>query len=223
MILASNFAIVIDAIQKGGAWMYPIIACLVFGLAIAMERLYFIAFRSNMNGTDMMKKVRDSIYSNKIEDAIKICQVQEQSGKALPVVLKAGLTKANRTDTEIEAALEQATLEVFPKLQKRTPFLAMIANVATLSGLLGTIIGLIQAFEAVAKAQGPQKQTMLANGISVAMFTTAGGLVVAIPILVLNSIIVNATTKIMDDIDRCAAECLNLLRARKLQGSTESK
>jgi biopolymer transport protein ExbB/TolQ len=188
-----------------------------------MERLYYIALRSNMNGTDMMKKVRDSIYSNKIEDAIKICQTQEQYGKVLPVVLKAGLTKANRTDTEIEAALDQATLEVFPKLQKRTSFLAMIANVATLSGLLGTIVGLIQAFEAVAKAQGPQKQTMLANGISVAMYTTAGGLVVAIPILVLNSIIVSATTKIMDDIDRYAAECLNLLRARKLQGSTESK
>lgn len=223
MILAVNFGLVINAIKLGGVWMIPIIICLVFGLAIAMERLYYIAFRSNMNGTDMMKKVRDSIYSNKIEDAIKICQNQEQHGKVLPVVLKAGLTKANRTDTEIEAALDQATLEVFPKLQKRTSFLAMIANVATLSGLLGTIVGLIQAFEAVAKAQGPQKQTMLANGISVAMYTTAGGLVVAIPILVLNSIIVNATTKIMDDIDRYAAECLNLLRARKLQGSTESK
>ena len=181
MILAVNFGLVINAIKLGGVWMIPIIICLVFGLAIAMERLYYIAFRSNMNGTDMMKKVRDSIYSNKIEDAIKICQNQEQHGKALPVVLKAGLTKANRTDTEIEAALEQATLEVFPKLQKRTSFLAMIANVATLSGLPSTIVGLIQAFEAVAKAQGPQKQTMLANGISVAMYTTAGELVVAIP------------------------------------------
>jgi biopolymer transport protein ExbB/TolQ len=91
----------------------------------------------------------------------------------------------------------------------------MLANIATLSGLLGTIIGLIQAFDAVATAPADQKQTLLAKGISVAMYTTAGGLVVAIPVLVMNSIVVAITTKIMDDIDLYAAQALQLLRARK--------
>ena len=91
MILAVNFGLVINAIKLGGVWMIPIIICLVFGLAIAMERLYYIAFRSNMNGTDMMKKVRDSIYSNKIEDALtrrsqNNCALREASQRAPLVV-----------------------------------------------------------------------------------------------------------------------------------------
>jgi biopolymer transport protein ExbB/TolQ len=201
-------------------FMIPIIICMIFGLAIAAERLYAIAFRSNMNKTMLMKKVQDAIYSNKIGDAIKVCQTQEQSGRLLPRVIKAGLSKANRTDKEIEAALEQASLEVFPELTKRTQFLPMIANVATLSGLLGTIMGLIIAFKAVAGADPAKKQILLAQGISTAMYTTAGGLVVAIPILVANGFVQTYMTKIMDEIDMSAAECLNLLRARKLQGGS---
>jgi biopolymer transport protein ExbB/TolQ len=93
----------------------------------------------------------------------------------------------------------------------------MIANVATLSGLLGTILGLIIAFKAVAGADPAKKQIMLASGISTAMYTTAGGLCVAIPVLVANGFVQTYMTKIMDEIDMSAAECLNLLRARKLQ------
>jgi biopolymer transport protein ExbB/TolQ len=91
----------------------------------------------------------------------------------------------------------------------------MLANVATLTGLLGTIQGLIAAFEAVAHASAETKQTMLAAGISVAMFTTASGLIVAIPILVLHSIVADRTTKIMDDIDQFALKTVNLLGARR--------
>jgi biopolymer transport protein ExbB/TolQ len=215
-------AVVINAIKDGGMWMVPIIVFLVFGLAIAFERLYYIGFRSNMNGTQMMKKVKEAIIANKIDSAVKACNEQAKNGKALPHVLKAGLHAANRSEAEIQAALDQATLEVFPKLSKRALFLPVIANLATLSGLLGTIVGLIQAFDAVATAAPDQKQTLLAKGISVAMYTTAGGLVCAIPVLLLNSFVVNFTMKIMDEIDQYAAQCFNLLRARKQQVADDS-
>ena len=99
-------------------------------------------------------------------------------------------------------------------LQKRTPYLGMWANVATLLGLLGTISGLVQAFKAVAAASPETKQTMLAAGISVAMYTTAFGLVVAIPIMICHSIIENRTKKLIDEIDQYSVKLINLLAAR---------
>jgi len=118
---------------------------------------------------------------------------------------------------DMEGAFEAATLEEFPRLTKRMAFLPMLANVATLSGLLGTIVGLIEAFDAVANAPADQKQVMLAAGISKAMYTTAGGLVVAIPTLVGNAFLTATVTGIMDQVDQSMAEVLNDVRASRSQ------
>jgi biopolymer transport protein ExbB/TolQ len=182
-------------------------------LAIAFERLFYIIFRANINATAFMAQIQKLIMANNIDRAIKLCNAEPNA--ALPRVLKAGLTRANRSETEIQNAVDEAVLEVFPQLNKRSSFLPMIANVATLTGLLGTIQGLIIAFEAVAHASAETKQTLLAAGISTAMFTTASGLVVAIPTLVLHSIIASRTTKIMDDVDQFALKTVNLLSARR--------
>lgn len=203
----------VNAFHKGGPAMWPILICAVFALAISFERLYYILFRASINGTAFMAQVQKLIMANNIDRAIKLCNAEPNA--ALPRVLKAGLTRANRGDIEIQNAVDEAVLEVFPQLQKRTPYLPMLANVATLTGLLGTIQGLIMAFDAVAHASAETKQTLLASGISVAMFTTASGLVVAIPTLVLHSIVQNRTTKIMDDIDQFALKTVNLLGARR--------
>ena len=203
----------INAMHKGGPFMWGILASAVFALAIAAERIYYVVFRANINGTAFMAQIQKLIMANNIDRAIKLCNAEPNA--ALPRVLKAGLTRANRGDIEIQNAVEEAVLEVFPKLAKRTPFLSMLANVATLTGLLGTIQGLIMAFEAVARASAETKQTMLASGISVAMFTTASGLIVAIPTLVLFSIIQSQTTKIMNEIDLYALKTVNLLGARR--------
>ena len=133
----------------------------------------------------------------------------------LPKVVKAGLTRANRTEKELENAIQEVTLEIAPIVNKRTSYLSMLANVATLVGLLGTIMGLVMAFQAVAKASAETKQTLLANGISVAMYTTAGGLIAAIPTMVLHSIISNKSNKILDDVDQYGLKTLNLLTARR--------
>ena len=203
----------INAMHKGGPFMWGILAAAVFALAIAAERIYYVVFRANINGTAFMAQIQKLIMANNIDRAIKLCNAEPNA--ALPRVLKAGLTRANRGDIEIQNAVEEAVLEVFPKLAKRTPFLSMLANVATLTGLLGTIQGLIMAFEAVARASAETKQTMLASGISVAMFTTASGLIVAIPTLVLFSIIQSQTTKIQNEIDLYALKTVNLLGARR--------
>ena len=199
--------------QEGGEFMYFILAAGVFAMAIAFERLFYIVFRANINSPAFMAQVQKLIMANNIDRAIKLCNADPHA--ALPKVVKAGLTRANRTEKEIENAIDEATLEVGPLIGKRTAYLAMLANIATLLGLLGTIMGLVIAFQAVAKASAETKQAMLANGISVAMYTTAGGLMVAIPTLLLHSIIVNRSNKILDDVDQYGLKTLNLLTARR--------
>jgi biopolymer transport protein ExbB/TolQ len=203
----------VDAMAKGGEFMYPILLSAIFALAIAVERMYYVMFRANINGTAFMAQVQKLIMANNIDRAIKLCNAEPNA--ALPRVLKAGLTRANRSEVEIQNAVDESVLEVFPLLNNRTGYLPMLANVATLTGLLGTIQGLIVAFKAVATASAESKQTLLAAGISTAMYTTAGGLVVAIPTLVLHSIIAARTTKIMDDVDQFALKTVNLLGARR--------
>jgi biopolymer transport protein ExbB/TolQ len=129
--------------------------------------------------------------------------------------LKAGLTRADASEGELRSAVDETVLGVYPELTKRSGYLPMLANVSTLMGLLGTIQGLIQAFDAVANATAESRQTLLADGIGVAMYTTFAGLVVAIPTLVLHSIIVARTTKIMDEVDQYALKTVNLLGARR--------
>ncbi len=204
---------VVRMFKDGGFFMYPILAFFVFAMAIAFERMFYVVFRANINATAFMAQIQKLIMANNIDRAIKLCNAEPHA--ALPRVVKAGLTRANRTDKEIENAIDEATLEVVPLLNKRTLYLSMLANVATLTGLLGTIFGLIQAFDAVANASAEMKQTLLAAGISVAMFTTAGGLCVAIPTLIAHSYILNKTNKILDDVDQYGLKTLNLLTARR--------
>jgi biopolymer transport protein ExbB/TolQ len=201
---------IILAIQDGGIWMAPIIISFVFAIAIMAERLvYILGARTSKKA--LLSSVKSAIIAGNPAKATKECS----GDSPLPRVLKAGLSKAGRPDKEMESAFDQAIMEEFPKLMKRMGFLPMLANVATLSGLLGTIVGLIDAFDAVATAAPDQKQTLLAAGIAKAMYTTAGGLVVAIPTLVGNALLLSVVTGIMDDVDSGAASVLNEYRATR--------
>jgi biopolymer transport protein ExbB len=211
----------VEMFKGGGGWMYAITAVAIFAAAIGFERLFFVYFRASINSTAFMSTIQKFIMANNIDRAVKACNAAGEHA-VLPRVVKAGLTRAHRAPDEITNAIEEATLEVAPTVNKRTPFLAMLANVATLTGLLGTIAGLILAFKAVAKASAETKQAMLAQGISVAMFTTMGGLIVAIPTLVLHSIIVNKSNSVLDDVDQYGLKTANLLIARQQGGSEEA-
>ena len=197
---------------EGGPFMYPIALVSVFGIAIVVERIIFLYFKYNINANQFMAQIQKLVMANNIDRAIKLCNAAPSA--ALPKVIKAGLTRANKGEVEIANAIEEATLEVMPNITKRTPSLQSVANIATLLGLLGTIVGLIEAFDAVAKAPPDQKTTMLTAAIAIAMNTTAFGLMVAIPILACFLFLNNTVKKIIDEIDQYSVKLQNLLVSR---------
>jgi biopolymer transport protein ExbB len=134
-------------------------------------------------------------------------------GSALNYGLARVRTAGRRDD--IEKAMEESLMEIMPRLEKRTHYLATFANIATLLGLLGTIIGLIQAFTAVAGANPADKADLLSASISVAMNTTAFGLMVAIPLLLAHTLLQTKTTEIVDSLEMAAVKFLNTVEERR--------
>ncbi len=206
-----------EAFRTGGIWMYIILAVSIISIGITIERFIYLFFKYSVNADPFMAQIQKLVMANNIDRAIKLCNAQPSA--ALPRVIKAGLTRANKGETEIQNALEEATLEVVPLVQKRTPVLQPLANIATLLGLLGTIIGLIGAFEALEKATPETRQKLLARGIALAMNTTAFGLIVAIPTLIFHMILSSMTKSILDDIDKYSVKLENLLISRGKNGA----
>lgn len=190
------------AFKNGGPFMYVILATFIFAIAIIIERFIYIAVRNRIDTTTFVNKVIELIQQGSVSSAVELCN---RSSAALPMIAKAGLKKVGRPAQEIQSAFEVAAMAEIPKLERRTHYLSMLANVATLLGLLGTIIGLIQSFQAVAAADSSQKAALLSAGISVAMNTTAFGLIVAIPCMVFHSYIQSKTNTIIDEINENVA------------------
>ena len=203
---------VIDFYTQGGMFMHFIALCLILGIGLIIERFIFLFFKYNINGAAFMAQIQKLVMANNIDRAIKLCNAAPSA--ALPKVVKAGLTRANKGEMEIANAIEEASLEVIPKVQKRTNLLQSIANVATMLGLLGTIFGLIQAFKALDSATADQKSKLLAKYISIALNTTAFGLVAAIPCLAIHAILSSITKKIIDEIEEYTVKLQNLLFSR---------
>lgn len=202
-----------EVFAQGGIFMYVILVVSVAAVGLAIERFRFLFLKTNINGHAFMAQIQKLVMANNIDRAIKLCNAAPNS--ALAAVIKAGLTKANSDKLEIANSIEEANLEVIPRIQKRTPQLQAIANVATLMGLLGTIWGLIQAFKGLDIAPPDQRAAYLANGISIAMNTTAFGLIVAIPCMIAHLFLSSVTKKIIDEIDQYSVKLENLLIARQ--------
>ncbi len=207
-----------EAFRDGGEWMYLILAISVVALGVALERFFFLFFKYNMNAQAFMAQIQKLVMADNVDRAIKLCNAAPS--RALPQVIKAGLTRANKGEVEIQNAIEEATLEILPKIQTRTPALQTIANVATLAGLLGTIMGLIEAFVALEQAAPEDRQEELSRGIAMAMNTTAFGLIVAIPTLIAHLILGGITKKILNEIDMYSVKLENLLVTRGKGGPT---
>ncbi|MEW6056321.1 MAG: MotA/TolQ/ExbB proton channel family protein [Bdellovibrionota bacterium] len=205
--------------QKGGTFMHFIALAFGFALAFIVERVLRLYSTYYVDGASFMFEVQKYILANDLDGAIRLCNGAGQA--ALPKVIKAGLQRASRDDTQIQNAIDAASLEVVPKLEKRMNYLALIANIATLLGLLGTIVGLIHSFSAIAVADPSQRQAILSAGISEAMNCTAFGLIVAISTMVMHSVLTARATKIIEDIDEFGVKLLDLLSARKYKHSSE--
>jgi biopolymer transport protein ExbB len=208
----------VAAFQQGGFSMWLIAAALAVSVAFILERLVRLA-QANVDGASFMFEVQKYILANDLDGAIRLCN--GAGGAALPRVIKAGLQRASRDQEQIQNAIDAASLEVIPKLERRLPYLSLIANIATLLGLLGTISGLIKSFAAVALADPAQRQAILAAGISEAMNATAFGLVTAILTMVAHSVLSSKAGKITEEIDEYGVKLLDLLSARKFRHSSE--
>jgi biopolymer transport protein ExbB len=198
----------------GWFFMWLLLFAAVFMIALAIERIYFIVIRSNINATKFMGDIRKLVKEKKYKEALSICS--KVNDKALPYVIHAGLSSTNLDNVDfrtVQNAVDEGTLEIIPKLQDRTGYLAMIANVATLLGLMGTIYGLIMAFNSVSAPgiDAAEKSRLLAAGISTAMNTTLVGLMVAVPAIVVYNYIHNKTMRLIDEIDEHSVKLINLI------------
>lgn len=195
--------------QSGGAFMYPILIVFAIGLAIAVERYIYLSRAQRQT-----KKIWDQLVPMlKAEDFPRATKLTESLNTPLALILNYGFSRysaQSRRET-IEAAMEEGMMDVMPALEQRTHYLATYANVATLLGLLGTIVGLIQAFTAVASADPAEKADLLSASISVAMNTTAFGLVAAIPLLLMHSYLVTKTVRLVANLENAAVKSINLM------------
>lgn len=206
--------------QDGGPFMWAIFGTGVIAMSVTIERSYYLFFRASVNHEFFMAQVQNLIRDDSIDRAIKLCASEPNA--VVPRVVKAGLLAADRAEVDIERAIEEATMEVSPLVARRTPYLNMLANTATLLGLLGTVHGMTQSFDAVSRASAETKSMLLAKGISVTMYTTAGGLSVAIPTLFVMGFLQARSVRLLDDIDLYALKTLNLLVARRKALSGEA-
>ncbi len=197
---------------SGGVFMYPILLVLAFGLAIGIERYVTLTLVTKKN-QKVWEDVQPLLSRGDFEGARKLTEGDDAT---ISQVLSMGLSLqgAVRRREDIEIAMEESMMEIVPRLEKRTPYVALAASIATLLGLLGTIMGLIQAFTAVANANPAEKADLLSASISVAMNTTAFGLIVAIPLLIVHAILTSKTGDIVDSLEMATVKTLNVFSKR---------
>ena len=202
-----GFYTVVAFFQKGGMFMYPILFVFAVGIAIAVERWIQLDRVRNSNG-----KIWGVLQPLLVKgDFEKARQMVSKDTSSMSQMLGMGLARqgAVRRREDIEIAMEESMMEIIPQLEKRTPYVALLSNIATLLGLLGTIMGLIQAFTAVANANPAEKADLLSASISVAMNTTAFGLMSAIPLLLLHAKLTSTTGHIVDSLEMASVKALN--------------
>ncbi len=203
------FYSIVKFFVTGGAFMYPILIVFAVGAAIAIER-YMTLDKVRRKNSATWNKLQPTLSEGKFDEAREIANNDDSTVSRL---LSMGLARqgAVRRREDIEIAMEESMMEIIPQLEKRTSYVALGANIATLLGLLGTIIGLIQAFTAVANANPAEKADLLSASISVAMNTTAFGLIVAIPLLVTHSVLTAKTGEIVDSLEMVSVKALNVI------------
>lgn len=197
----------ISFFQTGGIFMYPILIVFAFGIAIAIERYQKLVKVRGANRA-VWDKLHPMLTKGDFEGARKIT---EKNDTTISQLLNAGLELegAVRRRDDIEIAMEETMMEIIPQLEKRTPYVALFSNISTLLGLLGTIMGLIEAFTAVANANPAEKADLLSASISVAMNTTAFGLMAGIPLLIIYVVLTSKTGEIVDSLEMASVKTLN--------------
>ncbi len=203
---------VVGFFVTGGPFMYPILIVFAVGAAIAVERYVTLSMVTAKN-----KSVWDEVQpALMVGDFDKAREITGDKDSNISQLLSMGLALqgAVRRREDIEIAMEESMMEIIPQLEKRTPYVSLASSIATLLGLLGTIMGLIQAFTAVANANPAEKADLLSASISVAMNTTAFGLMVAIPLLIAHTVLTAKTGEIVDSLEMSSLKVLNVITGK---------
>jgi biopolymer transport protein ExbB len=202
-----------DIIQKGGAIMYPIILCSIIAFGIILERLYYLR-RIKIDTIAFMNNIEGALKHNKVAEAVKIC---EDIKGPIATIVKAGILKYDRPRQEMREAIEDAGHQEVPRLEKHIKILATIAHISPLLGLLGTVTGMVKAFQVIqARTIGlnPVSAGDLAGGIWEALLTTAAGLIVAIPVIAAYHYLAARVQDFVFEMERSATELINILSQR---------
>jgi biopolymer transport protein ExbB/TolQ len=202
-----------DFFKEGGWGMIPIAICSVFILGIIIERAIYL-YSASINKDVFLATMQKCILAGDIPKAVKMCSA---ANVPLARIVQAGLVKVNRPDEEVQASMDEAALHEIPKIAARTPYLALLSNIAMLAALFGTVMGLIKSFGSVSgkTIEASQKATILAKGISEAMHCTAFGLAVAVFGLIGYALLNGQTQSLEDDINEASVRVLNLVVANR--------
>ena len=196
-------------IEQGGAVLWGIFGVSLVLWSLIIERYVYLGMSSASNRR-AWNQYQPMLEGGKFQQALSTAG---KSKTAISKILSYALTRSKtaRRREDLEMAMEEGLMEVIPRLERRTHYLATFANIATLLGLLGTIIGLIEAFTAVSNASPAEKADLLSASISVAMNTTAFGLMVGIPLLLVHALLQTKTTELVDSIEMASVKLLNLI------------
>jgi biopolymer transport protein ExbB len=208
--------------QTGGTFMYPILIVFAFGLAISIERYLKLTYERRVN-SKMWSQIHPILEEGDFDKARELIA---EDNSTISNLLTMGLARQGsvRRRDDIEIAMEESMMEIIPQLEKRTPYVALFSNISTLLGLLGTIMGLIEAFTAVANANPAEKADLLSASISVAMNTTAFGLMAGIPLLIIHAFLTSKTGEIVDSLEMASVKTLNIIsESAKRQAALAAK
>jgi biopolymer transport protein ExbB len=204
---------IITFFHEGGFFLYPTALIFVVGVAISIERTVYLTTETVRN-RDLWNDLVPLLGQGNFK---QVMALTANSKAAIATVIKYGMARlanARRRD-DVEKAMDESLLEIIPRLEKRTHYLSSLANIAMLTGLLGTIIGLIHAFGTIANANPAEKNSLLTASISLAMNNTAGGLFVAITLLLAHMFLESKTTKVIDSLEIAAVKFLNAVVERR--------
>lgn len=207
-------------IQKGEFWIFPILTVMAVGFAISIERYVYLTL-SKIRNRSLLSKILPLLQRG---DLKQVYNLAVKSDVAIGRMVSHGLSryKISHSRDDVEMAMEESMMEIIPRLEKRTQYVATFANVATLLGLLGTVMGLIGAFAGIGDIDPAQKAKALSSNISLAMNTTAMGLIAAIPLTLIHTVLQSKTTEIIDSLEMATVKLTNIVMQRKSKSSSSS-
>ncbi|KPF49794.1 flagellar motor protein MotA [beta proteobacterium AAP121] len=206
----NTFNTVVKFFVDCGPFLYPSLTMMTIGLAIAIERFIFLR-RARSENRKLWDQLLPTLQAGRFKEAAGMVANSEA---AIGKIVSHGLARmaSARRREDIDHAMEEGMMEIVPRLEKRTHYIATFANTITLVGLLGTIIGLIKGFTAVAQVNPAEKAELLSASISVAMNNTAFALMVAIPFLLIHAFLQARASEIVDSLEAAKITFLNLVQ-----------